>query len=159
MAAVELAILSPFFGIVIIGMFELTRVIMVKQGFDDAARTACRSGILPGHGTKFPTTSSTGSNISQDVINILSDMGLDPTRATITVTVSGSTATVYSVSGSSGNYIANQTSGSGADPLTASSGTNISVKVSMQASDILWLASKYVPGTTIESDFSTMAKQ
>src|SRR4051812_27411814 len=98
-AALELAIVSPFFAIVMVGMFELTRVMVVKEVMDDAARKGCRSGIVPGHGTSYPTPSSTGSGIYQDVCNILNDNGLDPTKATLTITVAGSAATTYSIGG------------------------------------------------------------
>src|SRR5438132_665286 len=121
-AALELAIVSPFFAIVMVGMFELTRVMVVKETLDDAARKGCRSGIIPGHGTSFPTPSTTGSCVYQDVCDILHDAGLDPTKAILTVTVAGSSATTYSIGGSYGAYTLSKTGGSGADPLTATSG-------------------------------------
>jgi Flp pilus assembly protein TadG len=158
----ELAIVSPFLAIVMVGMFELTRVMMVKQILDEAARKGCRSGIVPGQGSTFPTpATSTGSSITADVVEVLGDTynGLDPTKCTITVTVGSSTPTTYSVSGSSGSYTVAQGGGSGADPLTATSGTQISVKVSMSAGSFIWAGTKFVSGTTIESENVTMAKQ
>jgi len=159
-AALELAIVSPFFAIVMVGMFELTRVMMVKEILDDAARKGCRSGIIPGHGTSYPTPSSSGSGIYQDVCNILNDNGLDPTKAVLTITVAGSSASVYSISGTYPNNSISKSSGSGADPLTASSGTLVSVKVGMDFGDFAWTVTRvFVSGSTIESENVTMAKQ
>lgn len=159
-AATELAILAPFFGIMIMGMIELTRVMNVKIALDDAARKGCRSAIMPGHGTKYPTTTTTGASASQDVIDILNESGLDPTRATLTVTVGTNAATVYSVSGSGGSYTVSQSSGSGSDPLTAASGTKISVKIGMNSGDFSWTGStRFVPSTMVQSETVTMAKQ
>ncbi len=46
-AATEFAVIAPFLGILILGMFELARGIMVKQMLNDAARRACRVAIQP----------------------------------------------------------------------------------------------------------------
>lgn len=159
-AALELAIVSPFFAIVLVGMFELTRVMIVKEVLDDAARKGCRSGIIPGHGVSYPTPSTTGSNIYQDICDVLHDAGLDPTKAILTVTVGSNAATVYSIGGSYGAYTVSQSSGSGTDPLSANSGTLISVKVGIDYGDFAWTVTRvFVASSKIESENVTMAKQ
>lgn len=159
-AALELAIVSPFFAIVMVGMFELTRVMVVKEVLDDAARKGCRSGIIPGHGTSYPSSTTNGSCIYQDVCDILHDNNLDPTKAILTITVAGSTASTYSIGGTYPSNTITKTGGSGADPLTAMSGTLVSVKVGMDFGDFAWTVTRvFVSASKIESENVTMAKQ
>lgn len=159
-AALELAIVSPLFMIIIVGMFELTRIIQVKQVLDYAAHKGCRSGIIPGQGTSYPSFSaSSGSCIYQDVTDSLDENNLDPTKATLTVTVGSNTASVYTIGGAKPNYAIAKTGGSGADPLTATSGTTITVKIGMPASSFSWMTPYFVTATTVESESITMAKQ
>src|SRR5262249_25541858 len=47
-AAVELAVALPFLCIIMVGMMEYGRAIMLKHALTDCARQACRSAILPG---------------------------------------------------------------------------------------------------------------
>jgi Flp pilus assembly protein TadG len=79
-AAVELAILSPILAALVVGMFQMSRVIMVKEILCDAARKGCRTGIYPNRAS---------SDITADVNDILSNNGLDSTSATITIQVNG----------------------------------------------------------------------
>lgn len=159
-AAVELALVSPLFAFFIMGMLDISRVLMVKMVLDDAARKGCRTGICQRRGTTTPAQSSTGSNVTQDMINILQDNGLDPTRATITITVGNGTPSVYTLSGTSPNYTVTRTGGPGTDPLTAQAGTAIQVKIAMPFSSFNWgVSSMFVSGATLSSETITMAKQ
>jgi Flp pilus assembly protein TadG len=81
-AAVEFAVLAPFLATLMLGMFELTRGIMVKQLLNDAARKACRTGIQP---------QKANSDVIAEVNNILSDNGVPAADATITIQVNGVT--------------------------------------------------------------------
>jgi Flp pilus assembly protein TadG len=82
-AATEFAVLAPFLAILILGMFELARGIMVKQMLNDAARRACRVAIQP---------QKANSDVTSEINNILSDNGIPSADATITVQVNGVTA-------------------------------------------------------------------
>lgn len=160
MAAVELALLSPLFTILIMGMFDITRVLIVKMTLDDAARKGCRTGICQRRGTTAPAPSSTGSNITQDIINILTDNGLDPTKATLTIKVGNGVPSVYSVSGTSPNCTVTLTSGPGTDPITAKGGTQLQVQVSMPFSSFNWgISAMFLSGATLVSETMTMVKQ
>jgi Flp pilus assembly protein TadG len=79
-AAVELAVIAPLLGVIVMGMVEMSRAMMAKVILNDAARKACRTGILP-----------TGSNsaINTEVTNILTDNGISGTSATVAVLVNG----------------------------------------------------------------------
>src|SRR5208282_221193 len=47
-AAVELAILAPFLGVLVMGMFEMGRLVMVKDILTDSVRKGGRTGATPG---------------------------------------------------------------------------------------------------------------
>jgi Flp pilus assembly protein TadG len=79
-AAVELAVLAPLIGGLVIGMFQMSRTIMIKEVMCDAARKGCRTGIYPNRAN---------SDITADVNNILTDNGLTSSSATITILVNG----------------------------------------------------------------------
>jgi Flp pilus assembly protein TadG len=81
-AAVELAVIAPLLAVIVMGMVEMSRAMMAKVILNDAARKACRTGILP-----------TGSNstITTEVTNILSDNNISGTSATVTIQVNGNT--------------------------------------------------------------------
>jgi Flp pilus assembly protein TadG len=81
-AAVEFAVLAPFLAMLMLGTFELTRGIMVKQLLNDAARKACRTGIQP---------QKANTDVIAEVNNILSDNGVPAADATITIQVNGVT--------------------------------------------------------------------
>src|SRR5580704_949958 len=63
-AAVELAMVSPLLGMMLLGMFELSRGTMAKETLSDAARKGCRTGIIQG---------KSNTDIYNDVVNILRD--------------------------------------------------------------------------------------
>src|SRR5438874_377208 len=75
---VEFALVAPFLTFLLLGTFELARGIMVKQMLNDAARKACREGVLPGKGN---------TDITNQVNDILRDNGFAPTIATIKILV------------------------------------------------------------------------
>jgi Flp pilus assembly protein TadG len=79
-AAVELAILAPILAGVVIGMFQMSRIVMIKEVLCDAARKGCRTGIYPNRAN---------ADITADVNNILTDNNLTSSNATITILVNG----------------------------------------------------------------------
>jgi Flp pilus assembly protein TadG len=82
-AIVEFAVLAPFLFFLTLGLFEAARALQVKQMLNDAARKACRTGILPG---------KANSDITAEINNILTDNSIPTADATITVQVNGTTA-------------------------------------------------------------------
>ena len=89
--ALELAVLAPFLAALTLGMFEMGRLVMVKQTLCNAARKGCRTGVTSGKGYQ---------NLLDDVNNILTDNGFTTASATITVrvaTYSGSSTVPSSV--------------------------------------------------------------
>src|SRR5438105_139291 len=77
-AVAEFALVAPIIATMLVGMFELSRGLQVKQILSDAARKGCSTGIKPG---------KTDTDIKSDVNNILTDNGIDSTKATITILV------------------------------------------------------------------------
>lgn len=136
-ASIEFTVVLMFLFVpLMLGMFELSRVMWVAHILDDAARAGCRTGISQGKAnTDVQTT-------VQNIIKVDSDLP--------------STLTVNPGSGA-GIYI--QVNGAAADVSTAKSGDKIQVKVSINTSDAL----KYWPNqwftSTVESQFLTMMKQ
>ncbi len=74
-AAVEFAIVAPVFFLLIFGMIEYGRLVMVQQLLTNAAREGARRGVLDG---------STTSEVSTAVTNYLA--GASVNGATVTVT-------------------------------------------------------------------------
>jgi Flp pilus assembly protein TadG len=77
-AAIELAVLITLLAFLVLGMYEVSRGIRAKVVISDAARAGCRAAILPG---------SSNNSVSNVLNSILSDNGLTPGNATITVKV------------------------------------------------------------------------
>lgn len=76
--AVEFAFVLPFLMILVLGMFEIGRGIMVKEFLSDASQKGCRTGALPG---------KTNADITNDVADIMRDSNV--TGYTVTVLVNG----------------------------------------------------------------------
>ena len=137
-AVVELAILMPILGLIMLGMFELSRAMMVKQILTGAARKGCRTGILQLYGN---------SNIISDVTNVMQDNGFDstlfnpPTIGAINITVTDP----------NGNSLP--------DALNAPSGSTVSVQVVIPVTSVNWLTSYFLTGGMFESDTVVMMKQ
>jgi Flp pilus assembly protein TadG len=79
-AVVEFALLAPLLGVLVVGMIETSRGLLVKEILSDAARKGCRAGIQP---------AAASSAITADVNNILSDNQINSGDATVTVLVNG----------------------------------------------------------------------
>jgi Flp pilus assembly protein TadG len=84
-AAVEFAFVAPVFFLLVFGMIEFGRAIMVEQILTNAAREGARLAVLDG---------STITNVNTTVSGYLSNVGIS--GATITVTPDpAATTTVY----------------------------------------------------------------
>jgi Flp pilus assembly protein TadG len=134
---VEFAMVLPFLGFVILGMFELSQAVITKVILSDAARKGCRVGVLPGGMLDSSKTGSGTYSVTQNVDNILNDNGIPLTNRVITVKVNGTVA----------------------DPLTSKADDQISVSVQVPVSDVFWGTSYFLPGATMESEAMTMIRQ
>lgn len=137
-AAVEMAVIVPVLGVMMLGLFELSRGMMVKQVLCAAARKGCRTGILRQYGT---------SDITNDATNIMRDNGFDATKfnppsvGSITVTVTAPDGTALT------------------DALDAPPGSTVSVQVTIPTSSINWVSSYFLNPNMMESDTVVMLKQ
>jgi Flp pilus assembly protein TadG len=143
-AASEFAVMLPFLCALVMGMFELGRLVMVKDTLTNAARKGCRTGVTPG---------KTYQNLLDDVNNILTDNNITAGNATITVQVATYTGTSTTPSWGSFTTV---TSGSAYTPGALD---KVSVKVSIGVTNVLWFAPLFVPSASVESESMIMLKQ
>jgi Flp pilus assembly protein TadG len=127
-AAVEFALFAPLLGILVVGMLELGRGIIVKEILTDAVRKAGRTAILP---------NQDNAAIIAEANNIFSDNQINAPGATVTILVNGQAV----------------------DAKTAVRGDQISVKVSVPAAQVLWLAPFFLQNGSIESETIIMMRQ
>jgi hypothetical protein len=136
-AVVEFAVVAPFIFFLALGMFEIGRGIMIKQVLNDAARKACRKGVLPG---------KSNSDITAQITDILADNGLSLVTPTITIRVGAEAAAPIT--------------GSVVDASTARAGLDfVSVKVGLPISKVYWISTYFLSGSTVESETVVMLRQ
>ena len=75
-AMVEFAIVGPVFFMMVLGIIEIGRALMVEQLLTGAARVGCRVGVVEGRSTQQITTA---------VNNYLSGVGISGDTATVQV--------------------------------------------------------------------------
>jgi len=137
-AAVELAFIVPILGFFMMGMFELSRGMMVKQILTGAARKGCRTGIVQGFAN---------SDIINDATDVMRDNGFDstlfnpPTIGAINITVTDPNGYTWS------------------DVLNAPSGSTVTVQVAIPTTSVNWVSSYYLKQNMVESDLVVMMKQ
>jgi hypothetical protein len=115
--------------LLVYGMIELTRGMMIKEVLSDAARKGCNTGIKPG---------KTNTDITTDVNNILNDNSIPTASATITILVRDQP------------YDSN-------NPPKAMD--KVSVQVSVPVSAVFWGGTILLTGQTIESETVVMMRQ
>jgi Flp pilus assembly protein TadG len=82
-ALVETAIVLPIFFMVVLGVIEFGRAMMVAQLLNNGAREAARLAIMDG---------STNTQVDAAVRNFVSSaVGVDPAKLTVTITVTPAT--------------------------------------------------------------------
>jgi Flp pilus assembly protein TadG len=95
-AAVEFAAVALAFSAIILGIFEVGRAFMVRHLLTNAARQACRFGVLDGKSTSQITAVAvnaltaqgiSGENVSVQVNDGSTDASAAPSGAEITVIV------------------------------------------------------------------------
>jgi Flp pilus assembly protein TadG len=138
-ACTEFALVVPFLLMIVMGMLELGRAMMVKTILSDAAHKACRTGIKRDKGN---------SDIVADATNVMNDNGFDPTKFN-----PNSLGTIsIAVTDPNGNVLA--------DSLDAPSGSVVSVQVSIPVSSTTWVTPFYLgSGAALESETVVMMKQ
>jgi Flp pilus assembly protein TadG len=91
-AAVEFAVVVPVLILIVFGMIEFSRVMMVEQILTNAAREGARKGSLPGTTTSDVTTAvsnyMTNSGLSGQTTTVSPDPSTANPGDAITVTVS-----------------------------------------------------------------------
>jgi hypothetical protein len=130
----------PLLGLILIGMFELSRGMMAKETLSDAARKGCSTGIQPGKGN---------TDIYNDVINIMRDNGYDVTKFNPVPPGAGSAIGSITITLPTGYT----------DALTAPSGSEIGVKVSIPVSSITWGSTFFLTRSSLESETVIMMKK
>lgn len=90
-ATVELAFVAPIFVVILVGLWEVGRLIQLKQVLNnaarDGARVAAQSVTINRTGTPTQIRVSTGDpNVKQTVLNYLTQAGLNLDPAQVTVT-------------------------------------------------------------------------
>jgi Flp pilus assembly protein TadG len=137
-AAVEFALVVPLLALLMVGLFELSRGMMVKQVLSDAARKGCRTGILGQFGNQ---------DIINDATNVMRDNNFDATKfnppalGSITITVTAPDGTPLS------------------DALDAPSGSTVSVQVGIPAASFQWISAYFLTDSMMVSDAVVMMKQ
>jgi Flp pilus assembly protein TadG len=158
-AVVEFAFIAPLLALLLTGVVEMGRAILVRQTLNDAVRKACRTGALPNR---------SNAQILQEVNDILSDnsVGLTavlgaPNGSGATVDGSGNpidttTSAVVTISVNGSPFDA---SGNMADAANARKGDQISVKVSVPFSKVAWIPPIWLGGKTVETETLAMQRQ
>lgn len=137
-AAVEMGFIVPVLGLMMLGMFELSRGVEVRQILTGAARKGCRTGILHLFGN---------NEIINDVTNVMQDNGFGntrfnpPTIGAISITVTDP----------DGNTVS--------DALNAPTGSTVSVQVVIPATSVNWVSYMFLTKGMFESDLVVMMKQ
>jgi Flp pilus assembly protein TadG len=141
-AATEFAVVAPLLATIMIGMFELSRGMMVLIILNDAARKGCRVGALAG-GQKYLPSPNDSYSIETQVNNILTDNKIsnindsDSTTGQITIKVNGTVA----------------------DPINSVAGDQISVQVAVPYKNVFWISTFFIPGNSLESQTMVMMRE
>jgi len=146
-AAVEFALIAPLFWILIVGMFEVSRALMVKEILTDSARKACRTAILPGAGWNDVANGAAGSEL-YDIL--VTDNGFTWSNITPQIIVTDTSGNSTTLTGGDTNKVLQN----------ATWGSTIAVKVSIPASATTWGPGYiFITSTEIESETVIMMRQ
>ncbi len=95
-AAVEFAVVAPVFFILVFGMIEYGRAVMVQQVITNAAREGARIAVIPG-ATTTSVTSAVGTYLTNSGISgATPSVSPDPSTATNGALVTVSVSVPYS---------------------------------------------------------------
>ncbi len=124
-AAVEMAVVLPVFVLIVLGIIEMGRAVMVANLVENAAREAARSAILNG------ATNSSVANVATTALQ--NSAGVAP----------GNVSVAISVAGVSGGQVG-----------TAQPRDMITVTVTVPYASVSWLPPKYMAGKSLTSSCS-----
>jgi len=146
-AAVEFAVAGIVFWVLIAGMFEVSRAMMIKEILTNAARKGCRTAILPGAGWSDVASGTAGSDLYDIMVTDNGFKWSDVTATIIVTDVSGNSTTL--------------TTGDPTSVLQNSAwGSTISVKVAIPASATTWGPGYFfITANQIESEYVVMMRQ
>jgi Flp pilus assembly protein TadG len=120
-AAVELAVVLPLLVLVLLGIWEVGRLVEAQQLLSNAAREG---------GRQASTGKKTTPEVQQDVLNYLTRAGVNTTGATVTVT--------------------NLTDSTRSDPTAAQQMDQLQVTVTLPFDNVRWaLVNHVVRGSTL----------
>jgi Flp pilus assembly protein TadG len=137
-AVAEVAIVSPILAMVLMGMIELSRGILVKVALSDAARAGCRAGIQ---------RNKANADIIQYCTDVMKNNGFPNFNPG---TVGSVNITVTDGSGQTDNN--NET-------LDAPPGDFVSVQVGIPVSTTTWVPQVFLRQGSLESETIVMMKQ
>jgi len=138
-AIAEFAFVAPILAVVVMGMIELSRGLMVKVILSNAALKGCRTGIQRDKGN---------ANIISDCTDILRDNNLDSTKFNPATNLGSITITVTDPNGNSLP-----------ESLDAPSRSIVSVQVSIPVSSTTWVPNVFLTQGSLESETFVMMKQ
>jgi Flp pilus assembly protein TadG len=133
-AVVELAAVAPLFIMLILGQLESSRLGMVAQVMETAAREACRVAVLPG---------SAQSDVQARLDAITANSGIS--LGTITA--------VDTDPGTNGAYIMTSSW------ATSSGGSPITVTLRVPFSQVSWLPTPYFLNTAVITASATLSSE
>jgi Flp pilus assembly protein TadG len=139
-AAVEFAFVAPLLALILMGMIELSRAIMVKVTLSDAARAGCRAGIK---------RDKANADIIQLCTDVMAYNGFDSSNFNPN---SIGSVTILVTDGNGNTVNSNET-------LDAPSGSFVSVQVSIPVSSTTWVPSVFMTQGSLESETVVMMKQ
>lgn len=114
---VEFALVATVFFLIVFGIIEIGRAYMVSQLLTEAARRACRQGVIEG---------SSSGTIQTVATNYLTSVG---------------------ISGESANVYVNDTPAGSSDVSAMPAYTEITVVVTVPAANVAWVPGWFVYGT------------
>jgi Flp pilus assembly protein TadG len=121
---VEFAFVVPVFFVLVLGIFEFGRALMVNELLTEAARQGCRQGIIEG-------TSSAA--IKQAATDYLTSVGINGETAGVSV---------------------NDQPVDQVDAQNYPAYTEITVLVTVPASSVSWVPSGFLTGMTLQGQFT-----
>jgi Flp pilus assembly protein TadG len=136
-----MALILPLLLMLVLGMFEMSRAVQVRQILTDAARKGCRTGIIHQYGN---------ADIINDATGVMQQNGFDSTKFNPTGSPAVGAITI-TVTDPSGNTLP--------DALDAPPGTTVSVQVAIPSSSIRWVVAVWLTDDTFVSDLVVMMKQ
>ena len=116
-STVEFALVAPIFFVTVLGIFEIGRACMVTELLTEAARRACRQGVIEG-------TSS--SSIQQTATDYLTSVGIN---------------------GESANVFVNDVPAGNTNVAAMPAYTEITVVVTVPISNVTWTPLWFVSGS------------